>query len=147
MRIRNFIVADAISPGLQGKWFVHGGGVTEIAAFEFPHIQAQLGLLITLVYEGPEDDIEQHVEIAIVSDEGVETAKLLDLPAAKPADAFESRKTWALLHLIGEVNGLLFEEPGRYWVVLMLNGTEMDRMVLQVHRLGPPPSLPSQPGG
>jgi hypothetical protein len=144
MRIRNFIVADAVSGGPQGKWFVHGGGVTEISAFEFPYIQAKLGLLITLVYDGPEDDTEQDVEIAIVSDAGVETAKLLQLHAPKPPEAFEARESWQLIHLIGDVSGLRFDEPGRYWVVLKLNGNEMDRMLLDVERLGPPSSFPSE---
>lgn len=146
MRIRNFIVADAVSGGPQGKWFVHGGGVTQISAFEFPYVQAKLGLLVTLVYEGPEDDIEHDVEIAIASDAGIETTKLLQLHAPKPPEAFETRKSWQLLHLVGDVSGLPFDEPGRYWVVLKLNGNEMDRMLLDVERLGPPPSLPSEPG-
>ncbi len=141
MRIRNFIIADAVSPGPQGKMFVHGGGVTKIGALQFPFVQAKLGLLVTLVYESPEDDVEQHVEIAIVNDQDVETVKLLDLEAPKPPESFETREAWRLLHLIGDVSGLLFEEPGRYWVVLKLNGNEIDRMLLDVERVGlPPPS-------
>ena len=138
MRIRNFIIADAVS-GAQGKWFVHGGGVTKIGAVEFPYVQAKLGLLVTLVYEGPEDDIEHDVEIAIVSDAGVETAKLINLHTSKPPKAFEARESWQLLHLVGDISGLRFDEPGRYWVVLKLNGDQMDRMLLDVEQVGQPP--------
>lgn len=130
MRVRNFIVADAVSPGLQGKMFVHGGGVTSIAAAAFPYVHPQLGLLLTLVYEGPEDDIEQRVQVAIENNEGDEVATVLDLETDKPSEPFEERKSFLLIHLLGEMAGLQFEKPGRYWMVLKLNGEELDRMML-----------------
>ncbi len=143
MRIRNFIVADAISQGPDGKFFVHGGGVTSIDAFGFPYAHPSLGVLITLVYEGPEDDVEQHIEV-VVAKEGASTGNtLLDMTAPTPPDAFEARESWRLIHLIGTVSGLQFEESGLYWVALRLNDREVDRMVLMVSEIARPPELPS----
>ncbi len=138
MRIRNFIVADAVAGGEVGKVFIHGGGVTSIRAIEFPYVHPQLGLMLTLVYEGPEDDIEQHVTVTILDDAGEERATVIDLQAPVPEETFEQRESWQLLHVLGQVAGLRFTEPGRYWVVLRVNDAEIDRMVLNVELVAPP---------
>lgn len=132
MRVRNFILADAVAGGPQGKTFVHGAGVSGIAAAEFPYVQPQLGLLLTLVYESPEDDIEHHVEIVVEDDEGTETAKVLEFTTPPPTEGFDAREAFRLVHLVGDVVGLEFEHPGRYWIILKLDDTELDRMVLGV---------------
>lgn len=137
MRIRNFIVADAVSQGPQGKFYVHGGGVTSIGALAFPYVHPTLGLLATIVYDSPEDDIEHHLEVLVQMDGSDRPeSTIVDLHTDKPPDAFEMRRSWHLLHLIGDVNGLQFKEPGRYWVVLKIDASERDRLMIDVGLTG-----------
>jgi hypothetical protein len=136
MRIRNFIIADAVAPGLEGKTFVHGGGVSAIAAPQFPYVHPRLGLMITLVYESPEDDIPHRLKVVIENDAADEIAVPVDSEIPAPPESFETREGFRLIHLLGDIAGLLFEEPGRYWVALRVDDNELDRMVLEVAVLG-----------
>jgi hypothetical protein len=122
--------------------FIHGGGVTSIAAPAFPYAHPRLGLLVTLVYEGPEDDDAPHqLRVAIEDDQGQEITRLVELESSPPPQRFETRDTKALLHLLGDAAGLSFPEPGRYWVVLSLNDDELDRIVLDVAAEWQPPAV------
>ena len=63
---------------------------------------------------------------------------MFDATAPKPEESFEARNSFRLFHLLGAIAGLQLETPGRYWVVLKLNGTELDRMMIDVHLLSLP---------
>jgi len=133
MKVRNFIVADAVAQGPGGKMFIHGGGLTSVVAPRFPYAQPRLGLLVTLVYDRPEDDVgHQQVRVVLEDDQGQEVTRLIDHEAEPPPEPFAERKSNALLHMVGEISGLSFATPGRYWVVLSLDGEELDRMMLDV---------------
>jgi hypothetical protein len=137
VRIRNFILADAVSPGHGKKIFIHGAGVAMITGPEFPYVHPRLGLFVTLIYESAEDDAVHRVRVLCKDEHDHEVAEVLTIETPVPPVAFEARDSFQLINVAGDIAGLAFETPGRYWIVLELDDHELDRMVLNVAE-GPP---------
>jgi hypothetical protein len=102
------------------------------SAPEFPYVQPQLGLIVTFLYESAADDRAHEVIVVIEDDAGAEVARIAAANVAPPTPGFEERETPMVINLLGNVTGVTFPGAGRYWVVLSLDGNEIDRMVLEV---------------
>jgi hypothetical protein len=127
VKVRNFILADAVAQGGQKKTYIHGAGVTSITAPAFPHVHPKLGMLLTLVREG--DEVANQVVVKLEDGQGHEIARLIetDLPAHD-----EPTVPPTLVLVLSDMSGLPFPAAGRYWIVLTVGDEELDRMVLDL---------------
>jgi hypothetical protein len=136
MKVRNFILADAVSRG-DGKLYIHGAGITSIDAGDFPYTHPRLGMLITLVREDERLGGTHRILVELTTANGERVATLLETEIQLPGE--EARSDQPLVaNLLGEFAGLVFPTRSRYWLVLSVDDQELDRLPVAV---GTPPPI------
>jgi hypothetical protein len=130
MRLRNFLLADAVAVSSDNKAYIHGAGVTSIPAADFPYAHPKLGIFITLVFEEGELGAP-HRALVVLRDEkpgGSSPETLLDVNLSPP----DRMANLVVMSLAGDVVGLGFPRQSRYGFVLSVDGVELDRIRVEV---------------
>lgn len=143
-----------------GKLFVQGAGWTTISASSFPvhHDRIGIGVLIHVPYSATnqmhalevemQDFDNQPVSIGDAPPEVSPDGRLYKLggqfnvgrPPLLPVGDEQ------IVPIALNVNGMRFEVPGMYSVVISIDGTEMRRLPFRVQPIQPTPGpLPGQP--
>ena len=117
MKLDVFLIADAAS-GVEGKLFVHGGGVGRIDAPIWPWSHPMMSVVIRFVIDEDEQDVPHATEVRLLDPEG---EPVIDLgPFEWPARAVQSRQEGEQVFwdLVLGVAGFRFETQGVYvWEV------------------------------
>lgn len=130
MRIRNFLLADAIAVSSDKKVFIHGAGVTSIPAADFPYAHPKLGIFITLVFEEGEVGTPRRA-LVVLRDEkpgGSLPETLLDVNLSPP----DGMGNLVIMSLVSDIVGLGFPRQSRYGFVLSVDGVELDCIRVEV---------------
>ncbi|HEY7934549.1 MAG TPA: hypothetical protein VID48_12075 [Solirubrobacteraceae bacterium] len=135
MRVRNFILADAV--GGEGIYFLHGAGLERIQAHQFPHIHPTIGVLVTLVLEPGDKATESQLTIALVQEDGVAVDVLMQGKLALPEIPEDPDQGVSVINLVAQKIGLTVPRGGRHWVTLEVGEMELDRTALAVGALAP----------
>lgn len=131
MKLRVFLVADAVSLGEAGKFFVHGGGITRIEAESFPLTQPQLSVLVRLEREDEGLGTDHQLVVQVIQPDGSHLADLKTnyrIPGSADGD-FPMTVNFA-----GGFSGLRFEQPGLYQVAIVNDEVELDRLPLLLEK-------------
>lgn len=126
MKVRAFLIADAVSSGEEGKLFIHGGGITRITG-SFPLTQPALSILVRLEREDEELGTDHQLVVRMINPAGAQVVEL-DTNYRIPGSANEQYPM--TVDFVGGFTGLEFEEPGLYHFVAVIDGTEVDRLPL-----------------
>jgi hypothetical protein len=125
MKVRAFLIADAVTTA-QGKSYVHGGGITQIAG-EFPVTQPILYVLLRLEREDERLGSDHGVAIRLFTPTG---EQMVELTAnyRLPGEADEDYPLTT--DFVGHFEGLTFETPGTYRFAAFLDEAEIDTIPL-----------------
>lgn len=130
MKLRNFIVADAVDFGSGGKVFIHGGGVTEIQAAKLPWPQPQLSVLVTLQPEDEAPGTDHVISVRFLREDGSPLGPELE-SNFRIGPREEPHETGGF-HFGAGFAGVVFPEAGLYWVQVSVDETEIDRVPLRI---------------
>jgi hypothetical protein len=125
MKIRAFLIADAVTTS-QGKSYIHGGSITQIAG-EFPFTQPALSVFLRLERENEELGTDHLVEIRLLTPGGDEMVQLTTNTRIPGGAAEDYPMT---VDFVGQFYGLRFEAPGLYHFAASIDGSEVDRIPL-----------------
>lgn len=129
MRLRSFLLADAVSLGEAGKIYVHGGGIVRLTVESFPWTQPQIDVLLRLERTTEEIGSDHEVVIRLVNQGGETMAELrANYRVPKPPDP----DTPLTMNMAGGFTGVPFPEPGPYAVLALVDGVEIDRLPLHI---------------
>jgi hypothetical protein len=125
MKVRAFLIADAVTTA-QGKSYVHGGGITQIAG-KFPLTQPILYVLLRLERRDEPLGSDHQAAIRLFTPENEQMVELtanLRLPG-------EASENYPLtMDFVAHFEGLTFEEPGTYRIAAFLDEVEIDSIPL-----------------
>jgi hypothetical protein len=128
VRVRTFLLADAVDIGTAGKIYVHGGGINQISPPTYPWTLPQLGVLVTLEREEEELGSDHYLRLTFVAPSGEtigpELATNFRVPAPSVAE------TPVQIHFSMSVSGVRFPTPGVYAVEVAVDRTVLDRLRL-----------------
>src|SRR4051794_27553509 len=140
-------LADAAQTTPGQKFHVLGGGVSRITGGGFPLRHPHLALVVGLRVTSPETDRQHEIRFVLLDPEGKEVAGATgNLVAHGQADARDSTLTFSI-----DLWNLTFPTPGDYSFRLLVNGSELKRLPLQIvpPDVAPPgqPTTPNPPSG
>lgn len=130
MRIRAFLLADAVAADAVGKGFIHGAGVSAINAASFPWTQPQLAIYVMLEREEEPYGVDHSLALRFVRPDGEPLGPEIGSNFRIEQGEFEGLPE--RVNFAATLNGLLFPEAGVYTVVLQLDGEELDRTHIYV---------------
>jgi hypothetical protein len=132
MQLDTFMLADAATGAPDGKLYIHGGGITRIAAPEIPWTQPQLAI-VTRLLMAPEDWGQTHrLQVLLLAPDRtplMPTANV-EIPAPSQLPAAEGQEQYMQLTL-GFASPTFLEE-GLYTVELHVNDELLRSMPLPV---------------
>jgi hypothetical protein len=132
MILRNFILADAVTFGPEGKLFIHGGGVGKVYATHFPWPQPQLAVLATLIPEDEPPGSDHDFTVTFRAPSGGELeARAGGNFRIPPPEREEFRQA---INFATQLVGVQFPEEGLYWVRALYDGEELGRLPLEVEQ-------------
>jgi hypothetical protein len=121
-------LADSAQTTPGQKFHVLGGGVTRITGGAFPLRHPHLALVVGLRVTRPETDREHEIRFILLDPDGSEVAGATgSLVAHGQADARDSTLTFSI-----DVWNLTFPGPGDYSFRLLVNGSELKRLPLEI---------------
>jgi hypothetical protein len=135
MRVRNFILADAIAG--DGLYFLHGAGLGRIQVREFPHIHPTISLLVTLVLERGDEAGEPEFKIALAQGDGQPVDVIMQGKIQLPEIPVGPDQDEPVINLVARKVGMRVPGQGRHWVTLEVGGIELDRTPLVIEVLPP----------
>jgi hypothetical protein len=126
VKLRAFLVGDAVSTGDGGKVFVHGGGIRLIRPTHYPWSHAQLGFLLTIEADDEVPGSDHEVTIRVLDPDGARLADLTSGFRLGPAEhGLPPEFSFA-----ATVQGLVLPVPGRYELVALVDEDEIARFPL-----------------
>lgn len=132
MRLRNFILADAVAVNSDNKTYIHGAGVTSIPATDFPYGHPKLGIFITLVFENDELGTSHRLLVLLQDENRDGQPEILLDTNMSPPENMDIQSELAVMSLAGDIVGLSFPKPSQYGFVLLVDGRELDRVRVDV---------------
>jgi hypothetical protein len=128
-------LADSAQTTPGQKFHVLGGGVSRITGAAFPLRHPHLALVVGLRVSRPETDREHEIRFVLLDPDGGEVAGATgSLVAHGPADVRDSTLTFSI-----DIWNLTFPTPGDYSFRLLVNGSELKRLPLEIVAPVPPP--------
>jgi hypothetical protein len=131
MRIRNFMLADAVAASADGKAYIHGGGITSVTAASFPATHPQLAVYLVLEREDEQFGTEHTLDLRIVSASGASVGgtQTVGVVAFRPGEiaGIPEHVTVAATFV-----GFAFPEAGLYYVIAVIDGDEAAHLPLAV---------------
>lgn len=150
MNVGYLLLADAATVA-DGKHFIHGAGWDSIQTLSFPFAQT---LTVAALLRTPWHDANQQhmLEVDVVNEDGVSILPLPPGPMRGPVIAGRPpslpQGADIIAPLVFALNGVPFERPGTYAVVMRIDGLERARYAFHVTSLLPqshPPATASAP--
>ncbi len=143
MHVGYLVLADAATVA-EGKHYIHGAGWDSIKSLSFPFLQT---LTVAVLLRTPWHDAnQQHIlEVDVVNEDG---ASILPTPpgpmrgpviAGRPPQLPQGADMVA--PLVFGLNGIQFDGPGTYAVVVRIDGLESARYPFHVASLAPQPQI------
>ena len=128
-------LADSAQTTPGQKFHVLGGGVTRITGAAFPLRHPHLALVVGLRVSRPETDREHEIRFVLLDPDGGEVADATgSLVAHGQADVRDSTLTFSI-----DIWNLTFPSPGDYSFRLLVNGSELKRLPLEIVTPAPLP--------
>ena len=132
-------LADSAQTTPGQKFHVLGGGVSRISGSTFPLRHPHLALVVGLRVTAPETDRQHEIRFVLVDPDGGEVAGATgSLVAHGQHDARDSTLTFSI-----DIWNLTFPTPGDYSFRLLVNGSELKRLPLEIVA---PVAEPRKPG-
>ena len=127
-----FIVAEAAYAS-EGKLYIHGGALTNIAPPGFPWMHPQLALVLRLVVVPDDFETEHSIHVALYDDERNEITPSLLVPVLP--ESMPPMQVNRPMHLNAALTiaNVTFERPGFYDFVVSVDGVEVGSERLVVH--------------
>ncbi len=154
MRLNALLLADAVSAPPDGKFYIHGGGLTRITVPVLPFALPQLGVFIRLEAD-PEDLGRTYAfRLVLIDPDGVAVGPLpqFEAPLPERMELVEGEQQYVVLAL--NVPGVTFGRSGlhrfEFWIGEELFGSiplpvvALTAEQLQAMTSGTPPAVPSQ---
>jgi hypothetical protein len=142
-------LADAAQTAPGQKFNVLGGGISRIGGPAFPLRHPHLALVVGLRVTAPETERPHEIRFVLLDPDGSEVAGATgNIVAHGQADARDTTLTLSI-----DLWSLTFPKPGDYSFRILVNGSERQRLPLQIVQLSqgqqsaesPPPEGPTQP--
>lgn len=133
MRIRAFLLADAVAADAVGKGFIHGAGVGAINATSFPWTQPQLAVYVMLEREDEAYGSDHSLALTFYRPDGEPLGPEIETNFRIERGEVESSPE--RVNLAATLNGLVFPEDGVYTVALRLDDRELDRTHIYVREV------------
>jgi hypothetical protein len=130
MILRNFILADAVTFGPEGKYFLHGGGIGKVYATHFPWTQPQLAVFATLVPVDEPAGSDHDFAVTFLAPSGEELAARTGGNFRVPPNEREDVRP--VINFATSLVGVQFPAEGLYWVRALYDGEELGRLPLEV---------------
>jgi hypothetical protein len=134
MRLDTFLLAEAAA-GHEGKLFVHGGGITRIAAPVLPWTHPQLALVIRVAVDDEDREGSHEIGVRIEDPTGAPLAPPFDFPV-DVSEVTSVQGEEAFINLVLTVSPLTFGRDGIHQVSVELDGRPARtlRLPVVVHR-------------
>jgi hypothetical protein len=140
MQVDYLILADSVAVA-EGKHYIHGGGWGTLFAASFPAIHPVLGVAARLSV--PSEETSQQFAVEVDVQGGEEGNSILPEPLRGIVNTERaphvSPNSDLLLHLALSFTNLQFKSPGRYNIVLRIDGQPLAESQFKVLPL---PELP-----
>jgi hypothetical protein len=131
-------LADAAESQPGQKFYVLGGGVSQIGGRAFPLRHPHLALVVGLLVTAPETERPHELRFILLDPDGGEVAGATgSLVAHRQGDGRDATLTFAI-----DLWNLTFPAPGDYSFRILVNGSERKRLPLVISNLPEP-----KPGG
>jgi hypothetical protein len=132
MRLDSLLLADAAT-AVEGKLFMHGGGISRITPPSVPWLQPQLAFVLRLVADGRDDLNQEHsVSISMRGPDGefVMPPAGISIPGGQAPPAVPEEETSALVALTAAP--LVFGQEGTYRIDIEIDNKPARTMSLPV---------------
>jgi hypothetical protein len=135
--ILDFVLLADAADVADGKLYVNGGAVTRLNIPEFPFVAPPLAVVIRFVLEPGDVDRERVIGVRWEQEGRVAIAAHGPIRPKSPLPIVEGEEQAAII--VAGFNGLRFEAPGLYEIVVTLDDEIVARKPLPVVRAETPP--------
>jgi hypothetical protein len=133
-------LADAAESLPGQKFYVIGGGISQIGGRTFPLRHPHVSLVVGLLVTAPETERQHDLRFVLLDPDGAEVADATgSLVAHSRGDGRDATLTFAI-----DLWNLTFPRPGDYSFRILVNGSERKRLPLIVATMADPGSRPGQ---
>lgn len=138
MRLDAFLTADALATPGDGKFYMHGGGLTRVMAPGLPFTVPQLGVFVRLELTPDEMRAGFKLQLALKDPYGNDALPFpeLDAPAAEPPELLEGEPNFIILAV--NIGGVAFVYEGLHRFELTVGDVFIGSSVLAVIVAGAP---------
>ena len=134
-------LADAAQTAPGQKFNVLGGGISRIGGPSFPLRHPHLALVVGLRVTSPETERPHEIRFVLLDPDGSEVAGATgNIVAHGQTDARDTTLTLSI-----DLWSLTFPVPGDYSFRILVNGSERQRLPLQIVQISQPPQQPDAP--
>ena len=131
-------LADAAQTAPGQKFNVLGGGISRIGGPSFPMRHPHLALVVGLRVTSPETDRPHEIRFVLLDPDGGEVAGATgNIVAHGAPDGRDATLTFSI-----DLWSLTFPAPGDYSFRLLVNGSELRRLPLEIVRVQAPDTRP-----
>ncbi len=131
MNVKFAVVSDAVNHTTEGKLNILGI-FNAIGASAFPATHPEMNLVVSFLASSVEEGKVKELEIQLIGSHGKKVLTISGkavVPKARPGYPVE-------MNFIQSLRGIVFEEPGDYAFVILVNGDEKGRASLSVVERG-----------
>jgi hypothetical protein len=127
-------LADAAESQPGQKFYVIGGGISQIGGRTFPLRHPHLALVVGMLVTAPETERPHELRFILLDPDGGEVAGATgSLVAHRQSDGRDATLTFAI-----DLWNLTFPGPGDYSFRILVNGSERKRLPLMISTLPEP---------
>jgi hypothetical protein len=151
--VNAFLIADAVSAPPDGKFYIHGGGLTRLTVPSLPFPVPQLGMFVRLEVETAELGQSYEFRFTLTDPDGVSLGSLpqFEAPIPDPPVPFEEGEQRFVVLAIN-IGGILVGRTGLHLLTFLVNNEPLGSLPLPVVVLSEdqlrgqlPPMVDSQP--
>ena len=136
MRVALGVLADYANVTADGKLNIMG--VFQVVnALQFPHVHAQMHLVLTLEADPSEVGTEKQIEIKLMTPDGASLFAVGGEMQVPAVNRFPGTPI-GIQHILG-LQGIRFEKPGDYQFSVLIGGDHKESVRLKVAQVTPGP--------
>jgi hypothetical protein len=137
------LLADAADASVAGKLFIMGGGISEIAATNFPATHPTMVLVLKLKLHPSECDRPHTLEIKFWDADGKRLQPEISGQFAAQRDSEQPARP-VFVQLLFNILGLQLPAPGDYEFHIVVDGHYLRSLPLHVKKVDAPGQVPGQ---